>query len=249
MLCARTGSCEEYFIEDLWHLFCGHDSLHFPHNYISSTMPSTMYSEIINQIINDDELTNELTSLLQKEFLSISHYEWDTAFKDYIQYLVAWVIGNGLGIKTAPSFHVDILWTMHLVETMSYRNLEKLVIKKVKEINEDIVQVEHIEHTKHIHKKTSRVKATRTLYSLLGFLLSDGDSVEHNTSDQMSTVGSIESVRPRIAVTPKKQDTGITGLPAKQVIITGKREEGGGDKKEHDTLDLILKLTGGIYQK
>ena len=141
---------------------------------------------------------------------------------------------------------MDILWTMHLVETKSYRNLEKLVIKKVKEINEDIVQVEHIEHTKHIHKKTSRVKATRTLYSLLGFLLSDGDSVDHNTSDQMSTVGSIESVRPRIAVTPKKKDADKTGHPAKQVVITGKLDEGDGGKKEKDTLDLILKLTGGF---
>ena len=243
MISTHTGgNCEEYLIEDLWQFFCGCHSSYFPHNYFSSTMTSA-YTEIVHKIINE-ELLQELASLVQEDFLSVYECEWITAVKDYVQYLVVWVVGNGLGINTSPPDHVDCLWTMHLIDSVSYRKLEKVVIKKVKEINEDIVQVKHIDHSRKSQKSASRLKATRTLYSFLGFIFSNGDSDEHNSSEQMSAVGTIESARPKIAVTPKKQDARKLFFPAEQIVITGKREEGDGDKKEKDTLDLILKLTG-----
>ena len=234
----KATVCEEYSVEALWQLFSGKHSSRLTHNFISAIMPSSIYSGVANEIINDEELNKEISDLLKEGFTSLSPHAWDAAVSDYIHYLVAWVIGNGLGIKTVAPFHVDILWCMHLVETVSYRNLEKIVIMKVKDINKDIVLVDHIDHTKH-DKKNSRIKSTRTLYTLLGF----SPWNEETVSDKTVAHESVESVHPKSTVSTKKQET-EKKKAAKQVVISSK---GDGDKKEKDSnLALILKLTGGF---
>ena len=196
-------------------------------------MPKSIFSDIANEIINDEELTSEFSNILKEGFTSLTLHDWDAALSDYIRFLVARVIGIGLGVKAKAPFHVEILWTLHLVETASYRKLEKIVIAKVKEINEDIVLVEHIDHTKQDKKndhtkqdkKNSRVKATETLYSLLGLVPWDDETIE---CDQTSPVESVESVRPKTTVSAKKQGS-EKKKAAKQLVISSKVD---GDKKD-----------------
>ena len=65
----------------------------------------------------DDELNLLKDTYIEKK-VSVA---FKTTKCQYVEYLIACLIGSSLGINTSPPLNVDVLWKLHLLETKSYR--------------------------------------------------------------------------------------------------------------------------------
>ena len=116
-------------------------------NSNDNTDEAQPYVAVVKAVLDENnlELLQPLQSLFQNS--KIRHLGWERTVKDYIQYLIAWVVGKNLGTRTSPPFHMDALWhIIHLLETESYHRLESLIITKVREVD-STTSVNHIDHS------------------------------------------------------------------------------------------------------
>ena len=70
-----------------------------------------------------------------------------TTKRQYVEYLIACLVGTSLGIKISPPLNVDALWHLHVMETKSYRKLERIVVAKFKHWMGDTSIENHIDHS------------------------------------------------------------------------------------------------------
>eukprot|EP00978_Attheya_sp_CCMP212_P005127 scaffold11322_cov45-Attheya_sp.AAC.4 len=149
------------------------DSLWVPDADEDDDMDQSQPYVAMAETVLDDilELLQPLQSLFRNS--GIRCFEWECTVKDYIQYLIAWVVGKNIGTRTSPPFHVDALWHIHLLETESYRRLERMIISKVRQVD-STTSVKHIDHSAlNTEGREERLKATRSLYTLIGFSFTD----------------------------------------------------------------------------
>eukprot|EP00550_Attheya_septentrionalis_P008666 CAMPEP_0198294350 /NCGR_PEP_ID=MMETSP1449-20131203/21951_1 /TAXON_ID=420275 /ORGANISM="Attheya septentrionalis, Strain CCMP2084" /LENGTH=259 /DNA_ID=CAMNT_0043994279 /DNA_START=38 /DNA_END=817 /DNA_ORIENTATION=+ len=160
------------------------------------------YVAMVKAVLDDMlELLQPLQSLFRNS--GIRCFKWECTVTDYIQYLIAWVVGKNIGTRTSPPFHVDVLWHIHLLETESYRRLERLIITKVRQVD-STTSVKHIDHSAlNTEGREGRLKATRSLYAHIGFSFTD------------TCEGYQEFVRER-----KNQKRDGEGLPTMEIFIS-----------------------------
>lgn len=133
-----------------------------------------MPTEIANVYVDRrDKLLSEIDFDFLKERYVIqqgNEISFETVKRQYIEYLIAYVVGSSLGTKTYPPLHVEAFWRLHLLETKSYRDVEKRVIEKCEEIG--MITLDHIDHSvvESTTGREDRLKHTKFLYTMvLGF--------------------------------------------------------------------------------
>mmetsp|Transcript_487 Transcript_487/g.678 ORF Transcript_487/g.678 Transcript_487/m.678 type:complete len:320 (+) Transcript_487:93-1052(+) len=144
------------------------------------------YIDILNDIIQDDKVKSDIALLKQVYIQRGYASRWQNALKDYVQYLIVHLVSQKIKINTLPPLHVDALWSIHLVETESYRGLEKMVIRKVKEKDNYMNLDLKIDHSSLLNNndRQERLGVTQYLYSLIGFEFPDDFKDEYeNTAD------------------------------------------------------------------
>eukprot|EP00550_Attheya_septentrionalis_P007727 CAMPEP_0198283654 /NCGR_PEP_ID=MMETSP1449-20131203/3224_1 /TAXON_ID=420275 /ORGANISM="Attheya septentrionalis, Strain CCMP2084" /LENGTH=272 /DNA_ID=CAMNT_0043980363 /DNA_START=160 /DNA_END=981 /DNA_ORIENTATION=+ len=138
------------------------------------------YSDVCNDIMSNFNLD----FLKDRYARSGMKTSFANAKKDYIQYLVALVSADALGVETSPPLHVDALWHIHILETKSYRAFERLVIEKYKPTHS--TSLEHIDHSvvDNTEGREDRLKKTKALYKLMDLIFENEDDEKYNEESQ-----------------------------------------------------------------
>ena len=151
----------------------------------SSKSAQDFYKDTRDLVLNQfkQDLDDLHDTYQQKNF----HISFNITKRQYIEYLIAHVVGSTLDIKTSPPLNVDALWHSHLLETESYRNLEKFIIDKFEEWKDGGIELNYIDHSvvKNREGRSERLKRTKDLYSMvLGFepFSSDESLMERSNS-------------------------------------------------------------------
>jgi len=173
----------------------------------SSASPQNFYQEMRDDVLSEFE--QDLNDLNKEgsngqshghghghghdDWIEIVQPQFDKTKQQYIEYLIAYVVGSTLGMKTSPPLNVDLLWHAHLLETASYRKLEKTIIEKINiwrgsgsgsgsggersTSNNNKIALEYIDHSvvKNKEGRAERLEYTQNLFSMLGFDAFDTD--------------------------------------------------------------------------
>ena len=128
------------------------------------------------------------------------------AKKHYVEYLIVSVAAkafNNAGM--IPPVHVEELWCIHLLETKSYRALEKTVIEKLNSDSPIKAGVEHIEHSslKASEDITQQLLMTQTMYTFMSFEF-------HDERDQQKAVTSYQPTKKNNTEESKSQNDSIS---------------------------------------
>jgi len=131
------------------------------------------------------------------------------AKKHYVEYLIVSVAAkafNNTGM--VPPVHVEKLWRIHLLETKSYRALEKMVIEKLNSDSPINAGVEHIEHSslKGDEDSTQQLLMTQTMYTFMSFDF-------HDERDQQKTVTANQPTKQNNSEGSKSQNDTISERP------------------------------------
>jgi hypothetical protein len=97
---------------------------------------------------------------------------FNTTKRQYVEYLIATIVGLSLSIKTSPPLNVAALLKLHLQETKSYRMLERCIVGKFKRYIDDGSIEDSIDHSmvENSRCRVARLESTRKLFTLaLGF--------------------------------------------------------------------------------
>jgi hypothetical protein len=138
------------------------------------------YSDVCNDIMSNFNLD----FLKDRYARSGMKTSFTNAKKDYIQYIVALVSADALGVETSPPLHVDALWHSHILETKSYKVFERLVIEKYKSTHS--TSLEHIDHSvvDNTEGREDRLKNTKALYKLMDLIFENEDDEKYNEESQ-----------------------------------------------------------------
>jgi hypothetical protein len=137
-------------------------------------MPQTsQFTEIRDFILSqDDDIDNLRESYEAKGMIT----PFLDAKKHYVEYLIVSVAAKAFNNSgMIPPVHVEELWCIHLLETKSYRALEKTVIEKLNSDSPIKAGVEHIEHSslKAAEDVTQQLVMTKTMYTFMSFEFHD----------------------------------------------------------------------------
>lgn len=135
---------------------------------------------IINRCYKDmrdailDELGQDLDNLKDGYEQKGIIIPFEVTKRHYIEYLIAYVLEHTrtCNYKTLPPTHVEALWYNHLLQTESYRNVEKMVIDKFKEFTKVDIDLNHIDNsiiTDRTERETRRMNTVILYSSMLGF--------------------------------------------------------------------------------
>lgn len=164
------------------------------------------YSSIVDEVLSSkssstdhhETIHQELHHLVQHRYQHSHHHSkiiQQNIPRDYIQYLIVWVMAHTHGIQTSPPLHVDVMWHLHLLETKSYRYLESIIINKLKEeFNKkrdgnkkgvvEVISINHIDHSAlNTDGRKERLERTEKFYSTLGLDFTNYEDGNNNDDD------------------------------------------------------------------
>lgn len=159
-------------------------------------MLATRFCEIRDDILSNPlNVTIDLLLRPSYDMLQTAGTPFERCKKQYIEHLIVYVASKSINsTDVLPPSQVEALWHCHLVETESYRNLEKVVIDKVNaEFPRPERGLEHIDYSaiKNAENRADRLRMTKNLYSLVGFDFSDEQSGDMETASSFDAIGQI----------------------------------------------------------
>jgi hypothetical protein len=129
---------------------------------------------------------------------STTNVSFATTKRQYVEYLMAYVVGSILGIKTSPPLNVETLWHIHLLETKSYRLMEGFILKYFHSRfgKEKMTGVgSHIDHSVISSQdggRPLRLEHTQNVFTILGF-----DSFQSDDQIRSQMLGKVNTNRKR----------------------------------------------------